>query len=85
MSGWIRACRAEQALETYDGTVDEEVLDLLVEARALQVAAWLSLGSLSLPAEVIRLEERLAWLRARDANAAREAGRRSADGNDERR
>ena len=75
--------RAEQALEAYDGGVDDELLDLLVEARALQVTVWLALGSLSLSAEAVRLEERLAWLRARDANAAREAGRRSADGDDE--
>jgi Ser/Thr protein kinase RdoA (MazF antagonist) len=77
------AGRAEEALEAYDGVVDDELLDLLVEARTLQVTVWLALGSLSLPAEEIRLEERLAWLRARDANATRQTGKRSADGKDE--
>jgi hypothetical protein len=73
----------EEALEAYDGVVDDELLDLLVEARTLQVTVWLALGSLSLSAEAIRLEERLAWLRARDANATRQTGKRSADGKDE--
>ncbi len=75
--------RAEEALEAYAGAVDDEPLDRLVEARALQVTVWLALGSLSLSAEAIRLEERLAWLRARDAEVARETGKRSADGKDE--
>ena len=70
-------------LAAYDGGVEGEVLDLLVEARALQVTVWMELGSLLLSAEAIRLEERLEWLRARDANAARETGKRSADGKDE--
>jgi hypothetical protein len=74
---------AEEALAAYDGAVDDEVLDLLVEARALQVAVWLALGSLSLSVEDRRLEERLAWLRARDMGAAPETGKRSADGEDE--
>jgi thiamine kinase-like enzyme len=77
------AGRAEAALAAYDGAVDDELLDLLVEARALQVAVWLALGSLSLSAEDVRMEERLEWLRARDADAARKAGERSANGEDE--
>ena len=77
------AGRAEEALAAYDGDVDDEVLDLLVEARALQVAVWLALGSLSLSAEDGRLEERLAWLRARNSDAARETGERRDDGEDE--
>jgi hypothetical protein len=65
------ADRAEAALAAYDGAVDDEALDCLVEARALQVVAWLALGSLSLSAVESRLEQRVAWLRARDAAAAR--------------
>jgi thiamine kinase-like enzyme len=57
---------AEAALAGYVSAVDEEVLAPLVEARALQVAAWLALGSLSISMQASRLEERLAWLRARD-------------------
>lgn len=64
--------RAEAALAAYGGAVDQEALDCLVEARALQVAAWLALGSLSLSAENVRLRERVAWLRARDAASARD-------------
>ena len=75
--------RAEEALAAYDGAVEDEVLDQLVEARALQVAVWIALGSLSLSAEDSRLEERLAWLRVRDAAAARQTGERGADGDDE--
>jgi Ser/Thr protein kinase RdoA (MazF antagonist) len=69
------ADRAEAALAAYDGTVDCEVLDCLVEARVLQVVAWIALGSLSLSVESSRLDERVAWLRARDAAAAREGGK----------
>ena len=75
--------RAEEALAAYDGAVEDEVLEQFFEARALQVAVWLALGSLSLSAEDSRLKERLAWLRARDAAAARETGERGADGDDE--
>ena len=64
------ADRAEAALAAYDGAVDHEVLDCLVEARVLQVVAWLALGSLSLSAEDSRLDQRVAWLRARDEAAA---------------
>lgn len=68
------ANRAEAALAAYDQAVDHEVLDGLVEARALQVTVWLALGSLSLSAGNSRLDQRVAWLRARDAVAAREGG-----------
>lgn len=64
------ADRAEAALAAYDGVVDCEVLDCLVEARVLQVVVWIALGSLSLSVESSRLDERVAWLRARDAAAA---------------
>lgn len=64
--------RAEAALAAYGGAVDREALDCLVEARALQVVAWLALGSLSVSAESIRLGERVAWLRARDAASTRD-------------
>jgi len=63
------ADRAEAALAAYAGAVDHEVLDCLVEARALQVVVWLALGSLSLSVEKSRLDERVAWLRDRDAAA----------------
>ena len=62
--------RAEEALAGYGSAVDDDVLNLFVEARAIQVTAWLALGSLSIPAKTSRLEERLTWLRARDQAAA---------------
>jgi hypothetical protein len=61
---------AEAALAGYGSAVDAGVLDPLVEARAVQVAAWLALGALSISTQTSRLEERLAWLRARDRAAA---------------
>jgi len=64
------ADRAEAALAAYDEAVDHEVLDCLVEARVLQVVVWIALGSLSLSVENSRLDERVAWLRARDTAAA---------------
>ena len=64
------ADRAEAALAAYDEAVDHEVLDCLVEARVLQVVVWIALGSLSLTVESSRLDERVAWLRARDTAAA---------------
>jgi aminoglycoside phosphotransferase (APT) family kinase protein len=63
------APRAEAALAAYGAVADDDVLDRLVEARALQVAAWLALRTLSLSAKESRLDERLAWLRARDEAA----------------
>jgi hypothetical protein len=60
------APRAEAALAAYGAVAEDDAFDWLVEARVLQVAAWLALQTLSLSADESRLGERLAWLRARD-------------------
>jgi hypothetical protein len=57
--------RAQAALDGFGGAYDGDVLELLVEARALQLAAWTSLLAGENPRRRARAEARLDWFRAR--------------------
>ncbi len=53
------------ALAGYGATIPEELLDLFIEARTFQVAAWLALFARLYNGQRGRLEARLRWLRKR--------------------
>ena len=57
--------RVAAALAGYGAEIDESVLELLVEARVVQAAAWSVIVSREHPQRRDRLEARLRWLRAR--------------------
>ena len=54
------------ALAGYGATITEELLDLFIEARTFQVAAWLALLARQHNGHRGRLESRLRWLRERE-------------------
>jgi len=60
------------ALRAY-GPIDEDTLDLMVEARALQTAAWAALVVSHRPHRRPMLERNLEWLRARRRSSRRPA------------
>lgn len=61
--------RSAAALAAYDPALEPEVLDLLVEARALPVAAWSVLIANGRPGRDVLVEARLQWFRARSCGA----------------
>jgi Ser/Thr protein kinase RdoA (MazF antagonist) len=62
----------QAALDAY-GPVDTPTLDLMVEARALQIAAWAALVVSRRPHRRPMLERNLQWLRARPGSSRRPA------------
>jgi phosphotransferase family enzyme len=60
------------ALAAY-GQIDEDRLDLMIEARALQIAAWAALVVSRRPHRRPMLERNLQWLRARPGSSRRPA------------
>jgi len=54
---------AQEAHAAYGASIDATVLDLFVEARAVQVAAWCALAARGQPEKRARLREVISWLR----------------------
>jgi Ser/Thr protein kinase RdoA (MazF antagonist) len=79
-TGWDLGCLASgarvygtapeevaEALAGYGATMTEELLDLFIEARTFQVAAWLAFLVPQQAGWRVRLEARLRWLRELEA------------------
>ena len=57
---------SELALESYGPHIDDERLDLLIEARAFQVTVWTAVIGQQHPAVLTSLPTRMEWFRARE-------------------
>jgi hypothetical protein len=55
--------RAQAALSGYGAGIDADVLDVFVEARAAQIAAWCALAARRQPEKRDRLRKIVSWLR----------------------
>jgi thiamine kinase-like enzyme len=60
--------RVAEALRGYGGGVDDDELELFVEARALQAVAWSILITRRYPERRPRREARLRWFRERSGS-----------------